>query len=60
LQLFYKTQHNLLRLAGSTLPITAQIYFGGSRLEEVEAFTYLGSIVNNHGRTYAHVKARIG
>jgi len=42
------------------LPITAQIYVGGSRLEEVEAFTYLGSIVNNHGRTDAHVKARIG
>ena len=31
-----------------------------SCLEEVETFTYLGSIVNNHGGTDAGVKARIG
>ena len=34
------------------------IMLGGSGLEET--FTYLGSIVNNHGGTDADVKARIG
>ena len=32
----------------------------GNGLEEVETFTYLGSIVNNDGGTDADVKARIG
>ena len=32
------------------------IMLGGSGLEEVEAFTYLGSIVNNHGGTDTDVK----
>ena len=36
------------------------IMLGGSGLEEVEAFTYLGSIAKNHGDTDAGVKARIG
>ena len=33
---------------------------GENVLEEVKIFTYLGSIVNNHGGTGADVKARIG
>ena len=33
---------------------------GENVLEEVETFTYLGSIVNNHGGTDVDVKARIG
>ena len=36
------------------------ITLGGKELEEVEAFTYLGSIVNKNGGTDADVKARIG
>jgi len=36
------------------------ITLGGDGLEEVEAFTYLGSIVNNHVGTDIDVKAQIG
>ncbi len=36
------------------------ITLGGKELEEVEVFTYLGSIVNKHGGTDADVKARLG
>ena len=32
----------------------------GSELEEVEAFTYLGSIIDKQGGTDADVRARIG
>ncbi|KAL3874125.1 hypothetical protein ACJMK2_037180 [Sinanodonta woodiana] len=40
----------------SNNPVTLQ----GSPLEEVESFTYLGSIFNQQGGTDADVKARIG
>jgi len=36
----------------------APIMLGGSELEEVGTFTYLGSIVNNHGGTGADVKGK--
>ena len=32
----------------------------GIKLEEVQAFTYLGSIIDKQGETDADVKARIG
>jgi len=35
------------------------INIGLNELDEVEAFTYLGSIVNIHGGTNADIKARI-
>ncbi|XP_073668552.1 uncharacterized protein [Paramisgurnus dabryanus] len=40
----------------STSPITLE----GAILEEVESFTYLGSIINIQGGTDADIKARIG
>ena len=36
------------------------IILGGQALEEVDSFTYLGSIIDNQGGTDADVKARIG
>ena len=33
---------------------------GGNRLDKIETFTYLVSIVNNHGGNAADVKARTG
>ena len=33
---------------------------GDNNLEEVETFTYLGSIINQQGGTDADVKTRIG
>lgn len=39
---------------------TSTIMLEGELLEEVDDFTYLGSIVNNQGGTNADVKARIG
>jgi len=32
----------------------------GNGMDDVQAFTYLGSFVNNRGGNDAHVKARIG
>jgi len=32
----------------------------GNGIDDVQTFTYLGSIVNNRGGTDAHVKPRIG
>ena len=40
----------------STIPITLE----GTILEEVESFTYLGSIIDIQGGTDADIKARIG
>ena len=40
----------------STDPVT----LGGERLEEVDSFTYLGSIINSQGGTDEDVKSRIG
>jgi hypothetical protein len=42
--------------AASTTPIKLE----GEALEEVESFTYLGSIVDKQGGTNADVKTRIG
>ncbi|RXN30979.1 endonuclease-reverse transcriptase [Labeo rohita] len=39
---------------------TSPIVLEGELLQEVDDFTYLGSIVNKQGRTNADVKARIG
>ena len=39
---------------------TEPILLGDDTLEEVESFTYLGSIISNQGGTDADVKARIG
>ncbi|KAL1281967.1 hypothetical protein QQF64_000770 [Cirrhinus molitorella] len=39
---------------------TSPIVLEGEPLEEVDNFTYLGSIVNEQGGTNADVKARIG
>ncbi|VDP48140.1 unnamed protein product [Schistosoma margrebowiei] len=36
------------------------ITLDGETLEDVESFTYLGSIVDGHGGSDADVKARIG
>ena len=40
----------------STDPVTLE----GNALEEVETFTYLGSVINKRGGTDADVRARIG
>ena len=42
--------------ASNETPITVQ----GEALEEVDSFTYLGSILDNHGGTDADVRSRIG
>ena len=42
--------------AASTDPVTLE----GNALEEVETFTYLGSVINKRGGTDADVRARIG
>ncbi|VDO73005.1 unnamed protein product [Schistosoma margrebowiei] len=39
---------------------TNPITIDGEDLEDVKTFTYLGSIINEHGGSDAHVKARIG
>ncbi|VDP31297.1 unnamed protein product [Schistosoma curassoni] len=37
-----------------------RITFDGEDLEDVETFTYLGSIIDEHGGSVADVKVRIG
>ena len=32
----------------------------GNEIDEIETFTYLGSIIDKHGGTAADVKARVG
>ncbi|VDP71150.1 unnamed protein product [Schistosoma mattheei] len=39
---------------------TNPIKIDGEDLEDVKTFTYLGSIIDEHGRSDAHVKTRIG
>ena len=39
---------------------TNQITLDGEALEDVETFTYLGSIIDEHGGSDADVRARIG
>ncbi|CAI2724182.1 unnamed protein product [Schistosoma spindalis] len=39
---------------------TNQITLDGEALEDVKTFTYLGSIIDEHGGSDADVKARIG
>ena len=41
-------------------PSTDSVTLDGNSIEEVEAFTYLGSIIDRHGGTDADVKSRIG
>ena len=41
-------------------PNTDPVILSGERLEEVDSFTYLGSIINIQGGTDADVKSRIG
>ena len=36
------------------------IMLEGEVLDEVESFTYIGSVVDNTGKTEANVRARIG
>lgn len=53
----HKGKSKVLKVnAAGTSPIILQ----GEALEEVEEFTYLGSIVNKQGGTDADVRARIG
>ena len=39
---------------------TDSVTLGGNSIEEVEAFTYLGSIIDKQGGTDADVRSRIG
>ncbi|VDP44290.1 unnamed protein product [Schistosoma margrebowiei] len=39
---------------------TDSVTLNGETLEEVESFTYLDSTINEHGGSYADVKARVG
>ena len=41
-------------------PSTDQVTLNGNGIEEVESFTYLGSIIDRQGGTDADVKTRIG
>ena len=41
-------------------PSTDPVTLNGERLEEVDSFTYLGSIIDSQGGTDADVKTRIG
>ena len=53
----HKGKTKVLRInAASTDPVTLE----GNALEEVETFTYLGSVINKRGGTDADVRARIG
>ena len=53
----HKGKTKVLRMnAASTDPVTLE----GNALEEVETFTYLGSVINKRGGTDAYVRARIG
>ena len=53
----HKGMTKVLRMnAASTDPVTLE----GNALEEVETFTYLGSVINKRGGTDADVRARIG
>ena len=53
----HKGKTKVLRMnAASTDPVTLE----GNALEEVETFTYLGSVINKRGGTDADVRARIG
>ena len=53
----HRGKSKVLRInSANTTPITLE----GESLEEVDEFTYLGSIVDKQGGTEADVKARIG
>ncbi|VDO60592.1 unnamed protein product [Schistosoma curassoni] len=53
----HKGKSKILRYnTACTNPVT----IGGEDLEDVKTFTYLGSIIDEHGRSDADVKARIG
>ena len=53
----HKGKSKLLKVSSAnTLPIVLD----GEALEEVDDFTYLGSIVNKQGGTNADVRARVG
>ncbi|VDP81394.1 unnamed protein product [Schistosoma mattheei] len=53
----YKTKNKILKQnTEDTNPIT----FGGEALEQVESFTYLGSIMDERGMSDADIKSRIG
>ena len=54
-EVFVSVSSSLTKIAND-----GPIVLGENVLEEVENFTYLGSIVNNLGGTDSDVKARIG
>ncbi|VDP56744.1 unnamed protein product [Schistosoma curassoni] len=53
----HKGKSNILR---SNTICTSQITIDGEHLEDLETFTYLHSIIDEHGGSDAEVKARIG
>ena len=52
-----KDKSKILKINSSSMNV---VTLNGSQLEEVQSFTYLGSIVDQQGGTDADVKARVG
>ncbi|XP_061184944.1 uncharacterized protein LOC133192958 [Saccostrea echinata] len=48
------------KILSANTPSHASLNIEGKEIEEVEHFTYLGSILDQQGRTEADIKARIG
>ncbi|VDP40479.1 unnamed protein product [Schistosoma margrebowiei] len=51
---------NSVAAASAAVACTDPITIGGENLEDVKTFTYLGSIIDDHGGSDTDVKARIG
>ncbi|VDP68292.1 unnamed protein product [Schistosoma curassoni] len=51
---------NIHKGKSKILRCTNPLKIHGEDLEDVKTFTYLGSIINEHGRSDGNVKARIG
>ncbi|VDP30435.1 unnamed protein product [Schistosoma margrebowiei] len=61
LALLSQTQQQMQEKTNSVVPASVAVGLKGNKdLEDVKTFTYLGSIIDEHGGSDADVKARIG
>ncbi|CAH2326746.1 Hypothetical predicted protein [Pelobates cultripes] len=58
--IIHKEKTKILKILKTNFSYINPITANGSPLEEVQFFTYLGSIINQQGGTDTDVKARIG